>query len=95
MSLYYERPDRQRVLADQQEWDGTNPVYLGGDIFFKSEGLAIGGKVRWYVVLDGEMGPGTSEPRAVVGKTGEATWITFLTPFRCSQTLGIVRRLII
>jgi len=80
VSLYYERPDRQRVLADQQEWDGTNPVYLGGDIFFKSEGLFIGGKVRWYVVLDGEMGPGTSEPRAVVGKTGEATWITISHP---------------
>jgi hypothetical protein len=80
VSLYYERPDRQRVLADQQTWDGTNPVYLGGDIFFKSEGLVIGGKVRWYVVLDGEMGPGSPEPRAVVGKTGEATWITISHP---------------
>ena len=80
VSLYYERPDRQRVLADQQEWDGTNPVYLGGDIFFKSEGLFIGGKVRWYVVLDGGMGLGSPEPRAVVGKTGEATWITISHP---------------
>jgi hypothetical protein len=80
VSLYYERPDRQRVLADQQTWDGTNPVYLGGDIFFKSEGFFIGGKVRWYVVLDGEIGPGSPEPRAVVGKTGEATWITISHP---------------
>lgn len=78
VSFYYDRIDGERVSLQQQEWDGKNPFRVLGGSFF--QGLAMLEPVRWYVVLDGFMGPGSQEHRAIVGKTGLAEWVISLTP---------------
>ena len=69
--LYYEQ-DEIRVLVDER----TNPLSgqnfsLRGNILYAD----LDDPVRWYVVLDGDAGPGAQEkPRAIVATSDKAAW---------------------
>ena len=69
--LYYEQ-DEIRVLVDER----TNPpsgqnFSLRGNILYAS----LDDPVQWYVVLDGDAGPGVQEqPRAIVATSDKAAW---------------------
>jgi hypothetical protein len=78
VSFYYDRVDGERGLLQEQVWDGTNPyrIWMGPSF----EGLTMYKPVRWYVILDGLMGPGSQESRAILGKTGLAEWVIIKPP---------------
>lgn len=71
VSLYYDRSNGTRVLGEQV----TNPqprqqLWLGATVLHAE----IPNPVRWYVVLEGQAGPGTPEPRAVIAKSDLVDW---------------------
>ena len=71
VSLYYERSNGTRVLGEQV----TNPqpgqqLWLGATVLHAE----IPNPVRWYVVLEGQAGPGTPESRAVIAKSDQVEW---------------------
>jgi hypothetical protein len=71
VSLYYESSGETRILLDQL----TNPpsgqeLALGLNI----PHAEIANPVRWYVVLEGQAGPGAQEPRAVIATTDLTEW---------------------
>jgi hypothetical protein len=70
-SLYYEQSDGTRVFAGEFPNPPSGEEILGGPTILLSE---IADPVRFYVVLDGDSGPGTQETRAIVAKTGLAAW---------------------
>jgi hypothetical protein len=78
VSFYYDRVDGERGLLQEQVWDGTNPyrIWMGPSF----EGLTMYKPVRWYVILEGLMGPGSQESRAILGKTGLAEWVIIKPP---------------
>ncbi len=72
-SLYYDRSDEIRVLAEQR----LNPpsgqkLFMDGLIPFSE--LLMDDPVRWYVVLEGQAGPGAQEDRAILATTDLADW---------------------
>jgi hypothetical protein len=71
-SFYYDRQDGTRVLGGQQSNVSSGQPGLGADIIVLHAELPS--PVRWYVVLDGQAGPGAQETRAIVAKTGLAEW---------------------
>jgi len=70
-SLYYEQKDGTRVFDGQFPNPPSGQELLGGPTILHAE---IDDPVRWFVVLDGDAGPGTQEKRAIVAKTGLAEW---------------------
>jgi len=71
-SFYYDRQDGTRVLGGQQSNVSSGQPGLGADIIVLHAELPS--PVRWYVVLDGQAGPGAQETRGIVAKTGLAEW---------------------
>ncbi|MDH5297106.1 MAG: hypothetical protein OEW26_08250, partial [Nitrospirota bacterium] len=69
--FYYDGPDETRNLLGQY----TDPP-SGQEIFFGGiiNPAEIPNPTRWYLVLEGQAGPGAQEPRAIVAKTGLAEW---------------------
>jgi hypothetical protein len=69
--FYYDGSNGTRKYFGQY----TNPP-SGEEIFFG--GTINPGEIpnptRWYLVLEGQAGPGAQEPRAIVAKTGLAEW---------------------
>ncbi len=73
VSLYFELPDKTRVLADQRLDAPSGQVFSLNGSHPHAE-LPQGAPVRWYMVLEGMAGPGDRETRAILANTKEATW---------------------
>lgn len=69
--LYYEQ-DETRVLVDERTNSPSGQNFsLRGNILYAD----LDDPVRWYVVLDGDAGPGAQEkPRAIVATSDKAAW---------------------
>ena len=73
VSLYFELPDKTRVLAEKAlNVSGVEALHLGGN--HPHAEFTSGQPVRWYVVLDGKAGPGVQEDRAILANTDQAVW---------------------
>lgn len=71
--LYYEESDERRVLLDEDPNASSGEVSLQGVVPWSKTGLEE--PVQWYVVLQGEVGPGVVEPpQAIVATQDEAPW---------------------
>lgn len=63
ITYYYERPGGERIKI-QEGSGGSIPLNHIPQLT----------PVRWYAVLEGPMGPGVQEERAILAKTGKASW---------------------
>ena len=71
--FYYDLPDG-RVLVSEGSLTSTD-IELGGFLSIPLDQLPFFEPIQWTIVLEGEMGPGAKEPRAVVGLTKKASWV--------------------
>ena len=77
-SLYYHLPNNDTRILGAQIPDVPSGESILLTVNIPHAGLPIDEKFRWYVVLDGQAGPGTQEqPRAILANTDEAEWEWF------------------
>ena len=73
LSFYYDLPNGTRIFVGEVSVNSTHTeISAWHDILIDQ--LSFGRPVPWTIVLQGEMGPGATEPRAVVAQAGEAPW---------------------
>ena len=73
-AFYYDLPDGSRVSTGEGPI-GPTDIELGGGKYFLLSQLSFFEPIQWTIVLQGEMGPGAKEPRAVVALSGKAPWV--------------------
>ncbi|MDH3772648.1 MAG: hypothetical protein OET79_16945, partial [Nitrospirota bacterium] len=70
-SLYYEQDETRVLVAERTNSPSGQNFSMSGNILYAS----LDDPVQWYVVLDGEAGPGAQEkPRAIVATSDKAAW---------------------
>ena len=70
-SLYYEQDETRVLVAERTNSPSGEKFSMSGNILYAS----LDDPVQWYVVLDGDAGPGVQEqPRAIVATSDKAAW---------------------
>ncbi|MFZ1745188.1 MAG: hypothetical protein WAU17_04650, partial [Nitrospirales bacterium] len=78
-AFYYDLPDGSRVSTGEGPI-GPTDIELGERKYFLLSQLSFFKPIQWTIVLQGEMGPGAKEPRAVVALSGKAPWVDVKCP---------------